>query len=352
MRKSIRARLLISLITIFILVGCKTVKDGEFVKNVEVNVNKPPIRIINYEFMLAKEKDQASKLKNQGDKFLLEKNYKLAKSAYNQAILKDKYNKELYIGIKNSYMLVERYDEAYEMISHAIHNNMDMDEINEILEEIYNKIGIISLNAEAYQQDLYMLPEEIDIIVNGSTVKDKLIWNKKVATDTPGKYMYEGYTEVYSRCVNLTLNVKENVYERKVGYIRNIYVNEKEEVLIDFDEAEFFEGDQALVEAVKDNQVEVSRDGSYVDPCGYYIRNSSYDREIIKINSFPSYELIENEVNHEERESMDLVNVDFHTLRKYVDNYKDCDDEDKLLFYVDIKNNKVISIVRQYLQYN
>ena len=58
------------------------------------------------------------------------------------------------------------------------------------------------------------------------------------------------------------------------------------------------------------------------------------------------------EINHEQRGSGKLVNVDFEGLQKYIENYNNCDDEDRLLFYLDLKNNEVMAIVRQYLKYN
>ena len=58
------------------------------------------------------------------------------------------------------------------------------------------------------------------------------------------------------------------------------------------------------------------------------------------------------EINDEQRGSGKLVNVDFEGLQKYIENYNNCDDEDRLLFYLDLKNNEVMAIVRQYLKYN
>lgn len=213
-------------------------------------------------------------------------------------------------------------------------------------------IELINLYDEVYQQDIYILPEEVEVVVDNEKIKERVIWEKVAVTDTPGKYMYEGYTETHNYCVNLILNVKENLYKRKVGYIRNIYINDHKERIIEFDIAEFFKGEQALNEAIKDNEAAIDNCGNYINPCGYYIRNSNYDREILKINRFPVYELIDIEINDEQRGSLNLVKVDFETLKKYVDNYNNSDDERKLLFYIDIKNNEVMSIVRQYLEYN
>ncbi len=213
-------------------------------------------------------------------------------------------------------------------------------------------MNLVSLNEEVYQQEIYILPEEIEFDNNSMLIKDKVVWDKVAVTDTPGKYMYEGHMENYNYCVNLILNVKENIYDRKVGYIRNIFINNDKDMSIEFDSAEFFKDEEALYEAIKDNEVEIDNYGNFVNLCGYYIRNSSYDKEIFKINKFPVLELVEIEINGEQRGSGKLVNVDFETLKKYIDNYNNCDDEEKLLFYINIKNNEIVSIVRQYLEYN
>lgn len=226
-------------------------------------------------------------------------------------------------------------------------------ENNSVIEAVKEDcVKLVNLDDEVYQDDIYILPEEIDILEKGVIIKDKVIWDKIAHTDTPGKYMYEGCTEVYNYGVNLILNVKENVYDRKVGYIRNIYINSNNEMNIEFDTVEFYRGEQALDEAVKDNEVERDEYGNVINKREYYVRNLSYDKEVYKINKFPVFELIEMEINHEQRGSGKLVNVDFEGLQKYIENYNNCDDGDRLLFYLDLKNNEVMAIVRQYLKYN
>lgn len=231
------------------------------------------------------------------------------------------------------------FEQAYD------NNSLEVNVNNHFLE-------IIKLNEEVFQQDIYILPDEIEVEVNNEKIIKPVMWEKEAVTDTPGKYMYEGYTEDYNYCINLVLNVKENTYKREIGYIRNIYTNESNETFIEFDIAEFYKGEQALNEAIKDNEAAIDVDGNYINQCGYYIRNSSYDNEVLKINRFPVCELIDVEINDEQRGSLNLVNVDFETLKRYIDNYNNSEDEEKLLFYIDIKNNEVMSIVRQYLKYN
>lgn len=211
---------------------------------------------------------------------------------------------------------------------------------------------IVNLTEEIFQEDIYNLPEEISIYKNGKSLKEQVIWDKVPETNTPGKYMYEGHTKTNDCYVNLILKVKENVYGRKVGYIRNIYMNNNEEMLIEFDTIEFYEGQEAITEAIKDNEIELNDGGNPIEPCEFYVRNTTYDKEVFKINRFPIFELIEIEANDQQRGSLNLIKVDFDFFKKYIDNYNNCDDEEKLLFSIDLKNNEVMAIVRQYLEYN
>lgn len=212
-------------------------------------------------------------------------------------------------------------------------------------------LKVVHLSEEIYQQDTYFLPEEIDFRIKDKIIKDKVVWDKKAVTDTPGKYMYEGHTLKYNYCVNLILNIKENHYHRKMGYIRNIYINETHERIIEFDPVEFFEGEEALIKAIKDNEIEIDKYGG-IKNLDYYIRNATYDKELYKMNKFSTFELMEREFDEEQKGGLNLVKVDFELMKKYVDNYNNSDDEEKLLFCIDLKNNEVISIIRQYLKYN
>lgn len=212
-------------------------------------------------------------------------------------------------------------------------------------------LKVIHLNEEIYQGDTYILPEEIDVKIKDKFIKDRVIWDKKAVTDTPGKYMYEGNMLKYNCYVNLTLSVKENFYQRKIGYIRNIYVNENNEKVIEFDPVEFFKGEEALIKAIKDSEIAIDKYGG-IENLEYYIRNSTYDKELYKIDKFSTFELMEIEFNDEQKSGLNLVKVDFDLMKKYIDNYNNSDEEEKLLFCIDLKNNEVISIIRQYLKYN
>lgn len=224
----------------------------------------------------------------------------------------------------------------------------------EVVEVIVNKpfSQLINMKEEVFQEEIFILPEEIQIKVNDEIVKDRVEWDKVAVTDTPGKYMYEGYTLNNNYCINLILNVKENVYDRKVGYVRNIYLNDKNQGVIEFDIVEFYKGEDALYEAVKDNEIVIEDYCAYENSFNYYIRNAAVDKQVFKINGFPIYELVDMEINDEQKGSMELVKVDFERLKQYVDNFNNCDDEEKLLFCIDLKNDEVVSMVRQYLKYN
>lgn len=350
MKKKVKSGLLISLITMVILVGCKTNQGTNTTNEINGNISKWNIKLTKSETILARDKKEVARLKNDGDKYLLEKKFDAAKSAYKEAILRDKFNRKLYMDIKESYVQVERYDDAYNIIAIAIENNIAVDSMEEVLKEISKNFEVVNISDEVYQEDVYILPEEGKVVINGETTTDLIVWDKEAITDTPGKYMYEGHTLVYNRGVNLTLYVKDNKYSRKVGYIRNIYkVNDDDSIVIEFDEAEFYQGNNALEEAIKDDQVEKDQEGKYVMLSKYYVRNSSYDIETYNVAKFSSYNLLKNDFNESKEGFNELRHIDYDTLKKHIDNYKDSDEEEKLLFWIDMKNEEVTSITRQYI---
>ncbi|GEM_PF-1533975 len=349
MKKKVKAVLLISLMTMVILVGCKTKEESDTTYDITVSINKPNIELSKSETIISRDKKEVARLKKDGDKYLSEKHFEAAKSAYEEAIVRDRYNSELYLAIKESYVQAGRYDDAYGIVSKAIDNNVAVEAMEEVLGEITVKFDIVTLNQEVYQEDIYILPEEGEVVINGEPTTDLIVWDKQATTDTPGKYMYEGHTLVYNRGVNLILNVKDNVYDRKIGYIRNIYgSNENNSIVIGFDEAEFYRGDKALAEAIKDEQVEIDEEGKYIMLNEYYVRNSSYDIVNYNIGKFPSYNLLNHEINDFKEGSRELDDVDYETIKRHIDNYKDSDEEEKLLFWIDMKNGEVITIARQY----
>lgn len=350
MKKKVKAGLLISLMTMVILVGCKTKEESDTTSDIKVSINKPNIELSKSETVISRGKKDVARLKRDGDKYLSEKHFDAAKFAYEEAIIRDKFNCGIYLDIKESYVQAGRYDDAYDIISKAIDNNVAVEVMEEVLGEITINFEIVTLNHEVYQEDVYILPEGGEVVINGEPTTDLIVWDKVATTDTPGKYMYEGHTLVYNRNVNLTLNVKNNVYERKVGYIRNIYeASENNSIMIEFDEAEFFKGDEALVEAINDEQVEINEEGKYIMLSEYYVRNSSYDMETYNVERFPTYNLLNHEVNDMQEGSKELNNVDYETIKGHIDNYKDSDEEEKLLFWIDMKNEEVINIARQYI---
>ncbi|MDZ4957144.1 hypothetical protein GNF51_15380, partial [Clostridium perfringens] len=141
-----------------------------------------------------------------------------------------------------------------------------------------------------YQNTNYYLPTETKTIINDEEILLPIVWsNPQVDSRLPGSFIYEGFNEEYGRKVEMEItvleNVKvemettglENVYDKQIGCINNIYTIDGK-TYIDVDLIEFYRGEQALKEALKDNAEKVfsyTENGTPYIPNGYYIRNES-----------------------------------------------------------------------------
>lgn len=316
--------------------GCKN-KDKEIVLSKDVAKD---IKV---------EENEIEKHIVEGNKFLEEKKYAEARKSYEAAIEKGKNDKQIYIEIKDQYMNKNRYDDAYYIVKLAIENNVDTENMEKILTDIRNKMECVELSYEVYEgSSSISLPEEVEIKVDENKVKDYVVWESKDTnvTNTPGQYSYKGITKEYGRNVHAILNVKENVYDNKIGYIKDIYMN-NDIIYIAFDEVEFYTGEDALKEAKKDNKAIKEDDGNYVVYDDYYIRNSITGIKEYQVSKDVSMNLLDYEINPSSN-TTGLQSVDYNTLKKYIDKWKNTSAERALLFKIDMKNGIVSTMSRQF----
>lgn len=332
-----------------IMGGCKS-KDKEIV--LSENVAKD----------IQVEENEIEKYIKEGNKFLEEKNYTEARKSYEAAIAKGKNDKQIYMDIKDKYIEKGRYDDAYHIIKLAIENKVDTENMEKELTSIRDKMEIVELSYEIYEdKDSFVLPEEVDITVDNNKVKDYVLWEKENHTisNKPGQYSYNGVTKEYGRNVHVTLNVKanikedikenakEDIYDSRIGLVTDIYT-ENNTIYISFDEVEFYTGEEALAEAKKDNKAIKEEDGTYIVYDDYYIRNSAVETKVYEVSKDVAMNLLAYEVNPDNNK-IDFQKVNYDTFKKHIDKYKnDTSAERALLCKVDMKNKIVASMSRQF----
>jgi tetratricopeptide (TPR) repeat protein len=192
-----------------------------------------------------------------GNNYLKQGKYDNAKKAYENAISKDKSNKQNYIDIKDKYVQNSRFDDAFYIINLAINNKVDIDNMKKILEEIKKNFQVITLENTVNQNDKFTLPEKITLSINGQEdVSGKVSWNTtNVNTSKPGTFSNSGVIEEYGRTVDEKLIVKamkESSNTPKVTS-ENIYINEKLGFSITFPDS--WKGKYTIEE--KDNGIRV-----------------------------------------------------------------------------------------------
>jgi tetratricopeptide (TPR) repeat protein len=308
------------------------------------------------------EENEIEKYIKEGNKFLEEGNYVEARKSYEAAIAKGKNDKQIYMDIKDEYIKKGRYDDAYYIIKLAIENKVDIENMEKVLSSIREKMEGVELSYEIYEGNgSFSLPEEVEITVDKNKVKDYVIWEKEnhAISNKPGQYSYNGITKEYGRNVHATLNIKENVkenvkedikedvYDSRIGYVKNVYI-ENNTIYIAFDEVEFYTGEDALVEAKKDNKAIKQEDGTYINYDNYYIRNSVVETKVYEVSKDAAMNLLAYEVNPDNN-TIDFQKVNYDTFKKHIDEYKNnIYAERALLCNVDMKNNIVKTMSRQF----
>ncbi|WP_163100076.1 hypothetical protein [Peribacillus alkalitolerans] len=140
-----------------------------------------------------------------------------------------------------------------------------------------------------------------------------------------------------------TATGKDSIVEEKTAFI-NIISNE-DGTYAEVDEIEWYEGEQANLEAEKDGDC-YEEDGKCVVPDGYYIRNTNDEIQDLSFDSNTSVLMqtfqIEktNEVNWDQEISFDEFLKEWNNSRERYQN---------IPFHLVIEDGKIISITEQYI---
>lgn len=158
----------------------------------------------------AEENEIEEKIK-EGNKYLSEGKYEDAKQIYENAISIDKGNKESYLSIKDSYLDVDRLDDAFYIIKLAIENKVDIDNMKTQLEDIKKKFQVASLQGSIIENTAFTLPKTATVKVNNTDTEAKVDWSiSSIDTSKAGTYTFEGIAEQYERPVKFVLTIKKN----------------------------------------------------------------------------------------------------------------------------------------------
>jgi tetratricopeptide (TPR) repeat protein len=249
----------------------------------------------NTENEISLEESEIIKSITAGEKLLDEGKLEEAKENFSKAISLDKTNKDTYLRIKDKYISINKLDEAYNIVKSAISNNVDIENMKLLLKEISSKFEVINLTSSIYQYSNYALPKNANITILGDSVQIPITWdNEIVDTESLGTFKYEGFNEEYGRKVIMNITILENVYDKQIGSIEKIY-SSNGKTYIDVDLIEFYTGEQAIQEALKDNNTKIfsyTEDGLTYIPNGYYIRNKYSKLTTYEISDNCSFQLL------------------------------------------------------------
>lgn len=296
----------------------------------------------NTEGEVSLEENEIIKAINAGEKLLDENKLEESKEYFNKAISLEKENKDTYIRIKDKYISINKLDEAYNIIKTAISNNVDIENMKSILKEISSKFEVIKISNSIYQNSSYALPKEVTTNISDTPILIPVTWNNEnIDTNTISTFTYEGYNDEYGRKVIVELTVMENVYDKQIGYIKDIYKSNGK-TYIDVDLVEFYRGIDAKTEAIKDNKAAIDENGNYVYIAAVYIRNN-YDKiSAYEISNDCIFQLTSYDLDPYSSEPLNMITVNYDTFFNQVK--KDI----SLLCWIEIKNGVATSIYRQY----
>ena len=321
----------------------------------------------NTENEISLEESEIIKSITAGEKLLDEGKLEEAKENFSKAISLDKTNKDTYLRIKDKYISINKLDEAYNIVKSAISNNVDIENMKLLLKEISSKFEVINLTSSIYQYSNYALPKNANITILGDSVQIPITWdNEIVDTESLGTFKYEGFNEEYGRKVIMNITILENVYDKQIGCIKNVY-SSNGKTYIDVDLVELYLGfEEAVAEAIKDNKAAINENGEYFLPNSYYIRNNSTKLTTYEVSNSCLIQLLARDFStlgydiEYTGTSHELNPVSFDEFKKYISVrniiFLESNSKNEIktitdtttLFWIEIKNGVTNSIYRQH----
>lgn len=162
---------------------------------------------------------------------------------------------------------------------------------------------------------------------------------KNVDTSKAGTFTYDGVVEQYGRSVKFILNVLPIIKEKKIGYVKDVYQSNGKRY-IKLDEVEFYMGNKAIEEGIKDKSENVYfADGKYHIYDDYYIRNKNPEIKIYEISEDATFNVCIYHYNLEGNSSI-TKSVSYSEFKKF--------SKETRLTWIYLEKNVVVKTEEQY----
>ena len=275
--------------------------------------------------LIAQKEDVLSLMQKASD-YLNSNKFNEAKITFEQLIEKHKQDSNIYIQIKDKYIDLKRYDDAYYFIKLAIDNNIEVEEMKNILQDIKSNFETINISKEVVQYEKVSLPESVETTINNVKTDIDIVWESDVNTSTPGTYTIKGTSSEYNHEVIFNLTVKELTKENKFGQIRQFYKEDGFYYIV-FDEAEGrYVGEEAKQKLIEDGQ------SSYLQD--YYVINN--DKSTVTYKVDPNCEIKAHSFVEDKVECKGITNITLEEWR--IPNYYGC-------YWIHIENNIITNCI-------
>lgn len=299
---------------VFIFTGC-TYSDKKIV--ISSNIKDE---------LIAQKEDVLSLMQKASD-YLNSNKFTEAKITFEQLIEKHKEDSNIYIQIKDKYVSLKRYDDAYYFIKLAIDNNIELEEMRNILQDIKSNFETINISKEVVQYEEISLPDSVEMTINNVKTDINITWEDDVNTSTPGTYTIKGTSSQYNHEVIFNLTVKELVKENKFGQVRQVYKEDGFYYII-FDEAEErYVGEEEVKKATE------HLDYDYV--WDYYVVNT--DKSTVTYKVDPNCEVKSYLYVGDETEKQGITDITLDEWR--IPNYYGC-------YWIHIENNIITNCIK------
>lgn len=288
--------------------------------------NKKIVISNNIKDELIAQKEDALSLMQKASDYLNSNKFNEAKITFEQLIKKHKEDSNIYIQIKDKYISLKRYDDAYYFINLAISNNIEVEKMKSILQEIKSNFEVVNITKEVVQYEKVSLPVSIEMTINNAKTDINIVWDSDVNTSTPGDYTIKGTSSQYDHEVIFNLTVKELIKENKFGQVRQIYKEDGFYYMV-FDEVEErYVGEEEVKKATE------HLDYDYL--WNYYVINT--DKSTVTYKVDPNCEVKSYSYVGNETEKQGLTDITLDEWR--IPNYYYC-------YWIHIENNTITNCI-------
>lgn len=282
---------------------------------------------------------------DEGVKYLENKDYQNAKISFEKAVNTDKSKKDTYLNIKDSYLEINRLDDAYYFINLAIKNKVNTSSMEDIAKDIEGKFEQTSLSSTIKKGATFSLPSSTEVTYNNEKVTDDIKWtNSTIDTSNIGTFTFTGTTAKYNKAVTYTLNIVNPELKHRIGYVSNVYEKDGKNYAV-IDLVEFYLYPNAQAEAEKDGFYSESTYGN-----DYYMRDPDNTQYTFEISSGASISYCDINLSIEgNTDASKSYPIDIATLKNLIIKCNGNTSKNRaLLFWFDTEDDVITSMSMQY----